>query len=377
VAEIRRLLEWGRHQALPFWSDRSWDERGGGFYETLDLQGAGVRGDVRRVRVQARQAYVFARCAHEGWLDRLDLATGGLDRLYKLAWNVGGEPGWVHTLNDDGSVRDTRRDLYDQAFVILACAWVYKATGETRYRDMAYDTLAFLDDHMADPRGGYVEAIGADLLPRRQNPHMHLFEALLALYEVAGDEGLRPRLDAIRTLFDRHFYDSGHGVLREFFRADWVPHGEKGHIVEPGHLCEWVWLLAEYSRLTGVPAAPAGIALFAQAMTSGVNTRTGLLMARMTPSGEALDAGSRTWMQTEWVRAAAVEAVRGSASGEKALKSACAALYRHHLEPAVPGGWIDAVAEDGSGVSSGMPASTLYHVLGCLLELDALGTREH
>ena len=365
MEHTRRFADWGRTLALPFWAERGWDPRHGGFFETLDMSGEGVTGDIRRVRAQARQVYVFARAAHEGWLDRTDLAEAGMDRLARIAWAPDDQPGWVHLVRDDGSVVDARRDFYDQAFLILASAWAWRATGAARFRDMAYGTLGFLDTHMsAGPAGGYQEAIGADPVPRRQNPHMHLFEALLALYEITGDTALVPRIEAVKTLFDRHFFDPDSGLLREFFDPDWQPHAERGDIVEPGHWCEWTWLLAEYQRLLDRPADAAGPALFASAMARGRNPQTGLLYAAMTRQGDVVDARSRTWMQTEWVRAAAV------AGPEGALEEACRALNTGHLDPAIPGGWVDTLSQDGRAAGEGMPASTLYHLVGSLAEVE-------
>ena len=173
-----RLLEIGRQQHLPFWAERGWDRRNGGFYEALDMSGNALSGVSRRVRTQARQSFVLARCTEAGWLDETAQAVEGLRYLRAKAWMAGGEPGWAHRLDDQGQVTDGRRDLYDHAFIILACAWVFKASGETEFRELAYATLDFIETHLASQQGGFVEAIGAAVLPRRQNPHMHLFEAL-------------------------------------------------------------------------------------------------------------------------------------------------------------------------------------------------------
>ena len=160
--------------------------------------------------------------------------------------------------------------------------------------------------------------------------------------------------------------------MREFFDASWAPHAETGDVIEPGHLCEWVWLLSEYERLTGEPAGPASAALYERAMEWGVNARSGLLFASMSPDGSVIDARSRSWMQTEWIRAAAVETRRGRPGALQTLEAACAATFRHHLDPAPAGAWIDANGEDGEGLSHGMPSSTLYHMLGSVIEARAV-----
>lgn len=367
-----RLLEIGRQQHLPFWAERGWDRRNGGFYEALDMSGNALSGVSRRVRTQARQSFVLARCTEAGWLDETAQAVEGLRYLRAKAWMAGGEPGWAHRLDDQGQVTDGRRDLYDHAFIILACAWVFKASGETEFRELAYATLDFIETHLASQQGGFVEAIGAAVLPRRQNPHMHLFEALMALYEVTQDADLLPRIAGLRGLFDTAFFHSAPGHLLEFFTADWRPHPESGHILEPGHFCEWVWLLAECERLTGTPAGSAGSVLFANAMADGVNAQTGLLVAAMDPQGSPVDAGSRTWMQTEWVRAASIELKRGNPDAAGILEQASEALLTRHLEAGIAGGWDDAIGAEGGSRSANMPASTLYHLVGSLLEIAEL-----
>src|SRR5947209_13580701 len=56
--------------SLPLWSNEGWDRTTGGFIERLDIQGRADRKGPRRVRVQARQIYCFAKAAQMGWYPR-------------------------------------------------------------------------------------------------------------------------------------------------------------------------------------------------------------------------------------------------------------------------------------------------------------------
>ena len=89
------------------------------------------------------------------------------------------ERGCALLLKADGSVLDSTRDLYTQAFYLLALAWRFRLSSDAKWLEAADRQIAFLDTEMASPEGGYIESI-PDRLPRRQNPHMHLFEAFLA-----------------------------------------------------------------------------------------------------------------------------------------------------------------------------------------------------
>jgi mannose/cellobiose epimerase-like protein (N-acyl-D-glucosamine 2-epimerase family) len=133
VDAARRFAQWGLQTALPFWAAHGWDDVHGGFLESLALDGSPIRGEARRVRVQARQIYVFARAEHEGWFAGLDLAEAAASLLLQRAWQADGKPGWAHLLTDQGAVANPVRDLYDHAFILLALAWLGRATGKSAW----------------------------------------------------------------------------------------------------------------------------------------------------------------------------------------------------------------------------------------------------
>src|SRR5713101_3533567 len=106
--------------SLPLWSVEGWDSAAGGFVERLDIEGRADRAAPRRVRVQARQIYCFAKAAQMGWYpEGREIAIKGLDYLLAKAKSPDGQPGFVHVLAPNGAVLDPLRDTYDHAFVLL------------------------------------------------------------------------------------------------------------------------------------------------------------------------------------------------------------------------------------------------------------------
>ena len=242
---IDRFEAWYVGRALPLFAAAGVDPRGG-FHESLGFDGAAIAGK-RRVRVQCRQIHVFTDAGRRGWLkDGEAIAGRGFARLLETACPKDGARGCVHALNDDGTVSDHLRDLYDQAFVLLACAARMEAKDD-RAIALAARTLAFLDREFASPFGGYRENDRGGL-PRRQNPHMHLFEALMALHAASGDDAYLARARAIDALFHQRFLDRVQGVLREFFNDDWSLIERVSDRIEPGHMMEWVSLFADAPR---------------------------------------------------------------------------------------------------------------------------------
>ena len=139
-----KLKKWFIEDALPLWAAQGYDHERGGFYETLNFDGEPVTGQPRRVRVQARQIYVFAHAGVLGWHDGAEqLSAKGFDYFLAHACPDDGDRGCVHLLSDDGAIVDDQRDLYDQAFLILAAAWRWRAARDQRALDLLDKAVAF------------------------------------------------------------------------------------------------------------------------------------------------------------------------------------------------------------------------------------------
>ncbi len=91
------------------------------------------------------------------------------------------EGGFIHSLDAENRPRETRRDLYDQAFVATAEAYGAEALGDPGRVERARAVFAELDRAWQRPPAGYWEGELPDPGHRRQNPHMHLLEASLAI----------------------------------------------------------------------------------------------------------------------------------------------------------------------------------------------------
>ncbi|EHB56270.1 Mannose-6-phosphate isomerase [Mycolicibacterium rhodesiae JS60] len=355
-AECEIVGRWLIDSAVPFWIERGIDCHGFA-YEELGFDGKPKELGYRRSLVQFRQVYVLARVAIMGF-GSPDLPCALFHRAAAAAWHVDG--GFVHKLDPNGLPNDVARESYDQAFGLLACAWAYAVDREPKTLEYAYRTLRFLDGHMASPHGGYLEE-ASGRLPRRQNPHMHLLEAFLALYEVTGDEIFRLRAAMIVGLLERRFATSK-GALREYFDDTWSPaEGALGEIVEPGHHYEWVWLLHEYARLTNESIHPLASQLFDFATVHGLDVH-GWPVEQVDTQGVLLRGSVKLWAITEQLKAHVARAETSARDFDPAVAAAVRDLHEHFLlrEPPL---WFEELAEDGTPSRRRMPASTLYHIV--------------
>ena len=365
------MEEWMRGQALPLWATAGFDAEAGRFEEALTFD-CRARPEVPiRLLVQARQIFVYSLAQRRRWHPgAAALAERAFEAMRRDYYRADGQDGWVFSIARDGSVADSQRDLYAHAFVLLAIAAYVQSTGKREELALAHEALAFLDREMTAPRGGgYVEAWPPHDGPRRQNPHMHLFEALLALWECSGDRVFLARADDLFQLFVSKFFQAGQGVLLEYFDEALQPPDGHGAIVEPGHHFEWCWLLRRYERHTGDSRVGEIVErLYRHAGRTGFDA-DGLIMDEVHPDGTIVKASRRLWPMTEAIKSDLVEARRGRTGAADRAAALTQALHGRFLAPAPKGGWVDRLGPDGSPFVDFMPATSLYHLAGAVDEL--------
>ncbi|MEZ6013029.1 MAG: AGE family epimerase/isomerase [Hyphomonas sp.] len=353
--EIRR---WMFDVALPLWAEVGLDRQSGRFVEKLDYAGKPIDTGFHRTRVIGRQTYVFSHAAVLlGWQPAIELSADGarqLDALYQ-----GPELGWPRTSDREGIVLDATPDLYDLAFVLFGYAWRHKVAGSAETLASMHRVMDFIDAHMRTEEGFWHE------LPpegwRLQNPHMHLLEASLVAYEVSGESRFLAAAREIVDLFRTKLFDGR--TLAEYFDADWNrASGEDGRLVEPGHQLEWAWILIRFAELTGEDTVALAEGLVAFAEAHGVDQATGRTMQVVMDDGMPVDAGARTWPNTERIKAHLALFEATGKDPTEAVASSVRLLLDQYFDTAIPGLWIERFTADGKPDANDVPASTFYHV---------------
>jgi len=366
------LLGWATDAALPLWATAGFDFEHGRFEERLTLR-AGRLPDVPiRLLSQARQIYAYALAARRGWYPGaamlVEQAYSSMVRDYR---GRDGRGGWIFSIRRDGAVSDPRQDFYAHTFVLLAIASYVQATGKQQALALADQTLAFIDRHLRAPTGdGFLEGLPPSGALRRQNPHMHMFEALLALWECSDDARYLTRAGELFGLFAARFFRPDPGILGEYFTAALQPaEGVAGSLVEPGHHYEWVWLLRRFEQISGRLVQPYVDALYSFADRYGFDG-AGLIVDELLVDGSHHAPSRRIWPIAEAIKANLVEARLGRPQSERKAASLAGLLRDHFLTCDPVGGWHDRLDRNGSCLSEFMPASTLYHVVCAIDELS-------
>jgi mannose-6-phosphate isomerase len=367
---------WLFDSALPLWLERGSDPRHGGWFDKLDQAGNALPGP-KRLRVQARQVFVFAEAGRLGWAG--DWRRGVQTGLDFILAHYRRDDGFFRAAVDvTGAPLSDAVDIYDQAFVIFALAAGYGVLDRPQaLRGEAQALLANLHARLAHPLAGFEEA-DPRLLPLRSNPHMHLLEAMLAWLELGVHGLFDETARAIVDLALRRLIDPATGAIGEFYDGDWQFAEHEGHLREPGHQFEWAYLLDACARQLGGDHAMAVRRLAAFGNAFGV--RQGRTIFSVDAAGQLIDGRARLWATTERLRTMTVlgtaeDGPFGADERVLALRAAeqSAQVLESFMAVPVAGLWSDWIDQDGNLLVEPVPASSLYHIVTGLVPVIERG----
>ena len=368
---FQRFDHWLSQELLPKWTTLGFAESGAAL-ERFNAQGQPDWQADKRLRVQARQLFTLSYSYKNGLIPEAKALAAGVNRFIDTVCQDSLPGYYPMSLDASYNLKNAPSDLYDIALFFLAFAWQKSAFNDDSALEKARALALHINDVLASEHGGWLEGTYVHNV-RCQNPHMHLFEAFLELYAVSRDTFWLDMSASIYTLFEKHFYDAQHGVLLEFFTVDWQPCPDKGTVVEPGHMMEWVWLLNQYQRHSGISTQHYQQTLYTNARQMGLPDGFRWLADTVTPQGEVVSETFKSWPMTEWIKAALVMRDHADASTSNYYISdatfAINQLIDGFSHPSLPAHYTYVIAADGTPVEAMMPASTLYHL--CMAHQEA------
>jgi mannose/cellobiose epimerase-like protein (N-acyl-D-glucosamine 2-epimerase family) len=379
---------WLHDEALPFWSRQASDHEFGGFFERLSPTGEPYPSDPKSTLVQSRMLFTYAHAAYfEGGTE----VRAGIDLAFSFLTHRLFDPmsgGFMRAVGSNGDPQvpgaNPIKDTYDHSFVLLGLAALYRVRPTAEVMSWVETTWTYLQDHLLDPRtGGYHEDSRAYAraetypMPRRQNPHMHLFEALLAVFEATGQHVWMEHAERILDVFRRYLFDRQTGSLREFLGRDLedLP-GPAGLVREPGHHFEWAWLLYRYAALSGdVSVRDHAAALYSFGTRHGVQrsgTFAGAAYDEIGPDGTPIKKSMLLWPQTEAVKA---HLARFEDTGDRRCLQDAVLAARLIFENFISGNrplWRNQIDELGRTLQPDAPTRLLYHLIMFITEGERL-----
>ena len=264
VSEIRAELT---EHIIPFWKGLRDDARGGyiGLVEyDLTRRPDAVKGCILNSRILWFFSEAYLALRDESLLAE---AYHAFDMLRRMTDPVNGGVFWA--LNADGSVSDSTKHTYNQAFAVYALSAYYRASGSAEALDRARDLFQVIEARCRDA-GGYLEAFTADWQPesneklsengvmasRTMNTLLHVLEGYTGLYRAWPDGSVRRCLYDIFDIFQRHIWNPEKRRQEVFFDMDY---NSLIDLYSFGHDIETSWLADSALDLLDDPALTARI----------------------------------------------------------------------------------------------------------------------
>jgi mannose-6-phosphate isomerase len=361
---------------VPKWYEVFYDKGQGLFHERLTKGFKPVPGGQLRLLTQCRQLAVYSHASLQKSIFRFEPDLRLHFKNLRQSYYIPETGGWRFSIRHDGEPQDIVYDLYTISFVIFALGHYYRATQDEEAHALAISTLQFIDEKFRiGTQPGYAESLDKDLKPlpgvRRQNPHMHLLEACLFAADIWDDKLFTDIANDMVGLFFRYFYDAPKKVLYEWFQDDLSPHPDKGHVVEPGHYYEWIWLLKKYSKQQGEPELFDAICfkLFDWANTYGWDQEFGGIYDELDVSRNVVSDTKRIWPFTEALKANALmlkdhPLVRQER--KRRIADMTAIFKKKYIGER--GFWTERLNRDLTPATDTMPGTTPYHVYFGIME---------
>lgn len=352
-----------------------------GMFDALDAAGRPDFQSDKTVLAQARMLFT---------LSHLALVTDGDPRLLTLAKRqevalaaYRKVPGlYRRAVRRDGAPTGRAADeiarSYDQAFVLLGLVTWNRIAPSIATEFEIEACWSAIGSHLTDVQTGLlleddsvVDAAAPNAPPRAQNPHMHLYEACLQAFEMTDSAVWLDRAAGLRSLALLHFLDTATGSIREWVAPNLADlPGAEGLRREPGHQCEWSWLLRREAAFTG----NASLHDLASRLMNFAD-RHGF--AQSGPMrGAAFDAVSATgkvqestfllWPQTEAIKVFAQHHADGDALAGERAKALMALVFDRWFN-GTPF-WINRVDSDGAILWPECLTRLFYHLALALTE---------
>lgn len=255
--EIQNELE---NHIIPFW-DKLCDYEKGGFYGLVDNDLRLDKNAPKGVILHSRILWFYSNCYLTlGREDCLEKAKHCFEFLRDYC--VDRENGGVYWLmNADGSVNDSMKHTYCQAFFIYAMASYYDASKDSEALELAMKVFDTIETKCVD-EVAYLEAQSREfeviendalsenglMADKTMNTVLHLIEAYTELYRVNKDKRVAERLKFQLELTYDKIYDREGSKLLVFFDRDMKVIGD---IHSYGHDIEATWLLDRACDILG------------------------------------------------------------------------------------------------------------------------------
>ncbi|RDU24066.1 AGE family epimerase/isomerase [Anaerosacchariphilus polymeriproducens] len=214
---------------LPFWK-RMKDETYGGYYGHMDYNLEIQKDAAKGCILNSRILWFFSNAYQVLGQEELLLYAAHAYRFLREHFLDEKCGGVYWSLNYDGTVLDSSKHTYNQAFAIYGLASYFEVSKDKKALETAFLLFELIEEKCSDDTG-YLEAFTRNfcledneklsengvLAERTMNTLLHVFEAYTELYRVSGEEKVAERMKVILDIFAQDVYNPILRRLEVFF----------------------------------------------------------------------------------------------------------------------------------------------------------------
>ncbi len=373
---MRQFVSYAFRDMARLCATHGWNEGGCGTQERLQNDLTPSLLGYRRGMVVGRQLFYFPH-AYRLTADPLYKARAEhlFEDLTTHFWDDE-NGGWYFSLGEGNDVADSTKDLYGHAFILFGLAHYFAIFQDDRALEWVRRTHDIVQERFSLPGGWLAPAATREwnLLGRNleQNPHMHLLEAYLSLFNATRDDAFLDCARRIMAVYTEKLRTPDRHKVLEHLDERGEATGEKGTLIQPGHLYEWYWLVNEYADAAEVPELKTDNGLTLDwADEHCVDESEGGLFDLVNSSADILSDRKRIWPTTEQIKAYATR-LRENPTEEarEKLMGPIGFILDNYLQN--DGSWHEFLNRQLAPDSDFMPLSTPYHVAMAALEVERL-----
>ena len=236
---------------IPFWMKYSPDSESGGFFTCLDRQGRVFDTD-KFVWLQGREVWMFSHLYNnvEKKKEWLDMALAGAAFLEKHGSDADGN--FYFSLTREGKPLVHPYNIFSDCFAVMAFGELYRATGASRYGEIALKTFRNILERSGNPKGRWSKIYPGTRPLKGFSLPMILSNLSGIIAHLLDTETVeRVREECIHEVMDV-FYNKEYGLILE----NVTPEGTfsdsfEGRLLNPGHAIEAMWFMMDLSEIKG------------------------------------------------------------------------------------------------------------------------------
>lgn len=306
IDEVREHLE---TKIIPFWRGLH-DEEFGGYYGYVSYDLAVDKKAVKGCILNSRILWFFSN-AYLTLKEKYLLKEAEHAYHFLTEHCLDREFGGVYwSLNYDGSVADSIKHTYNQAFAIYALSSYFEASGDKAALETAFALFRLIEEKCTD-EVGYLEAFERNFVPaendklsengviaeKTMNTLLHVFEAYTELYRVSKDTKVAERLRFILDLFLKKVYNPELNRQEVFFDRNM---NSILDLHSYGHDIETAWLMDRGVEILG--EEKERVSAVTKALTKKIYERAYQDHSLLNECENGIDNTDRIW----WVQAETV-----------------------------------------------------------------------